>query len=796
MQNSDIKNNFEEEESDFNLKGFLFGYLRYWYIYALALIISFSCAYFYNWYSKPVYAISTKILIKDDKSTSVGTQELLKDLDVYNVSKNVDDEIAVLKSRKILKQTLLKLEVDVLYFLIGNVKKSQVYTNSPFKIECDSLNFYAYNNLFFIKIINENKFELMFNIEQTNESYKKEHSFGEKIHLTAGTFVLNKRAHFDELLFNDESYQKRNFRIKFNHINNNILFYKAKLNIVQPSSNSSVIALNVEDQVPQRGIDFLNTLVQVYLKNDILEKNKIASSTAVFIQNQLETISSELKSIENQRQDFKISKGITDVSSESEMVLNYVNIKDKELSNFNLKLSFINYLQEYVKENNSIADIAPSSLGVDDPLLISLISKITDLEIEKQQIELEKKGENPSLASVNQRIEYVRKKILQNIESIKDGLITSKEETKRALAVLEGELRSIPKTERQLVSIEREYRVKESLYLYLLQKEAETSLALAASVSDNRIIEEATSLPYPIRPIPNKSYSLAFLLSLLLPTGFLFIKEQLNDTVRDLKTIERTTKIPILGIVGLSKEKSTLVVSENPKSLIAESFRSIRTNLKYFSSDFEQKVILITSSVGSEGKTYTSINLSSIIAASGKKTVLLGLDLRKPKIVGDFNISNDKGISSFLIGTETIDQITQKSVVENLDIIPSGPIPPNPSELIMNKKMDELIELLKKQYDTIIIDSPPIGLVTDALLLNKYADSLIFVVRQNVTKKDHLSSVDKLYKEEKLINASVLFNAAKSGGIGYGYGYGYGYGHGYYDESEKKNLFNRIFKKS
>jgi tyrosine-protein kinase Etk/Wzc len=794
MQEDIAKTNIEEEEEDFNIKAFLFTYLRFWYVYLIALSIGFSCAYFYNWYAKPVYNVSTKILIKDDKSTSIGTQELLKDLDVYNVNKNIENEIEILKSRKILKKTLQQLEVDVLYYLVGNVKKSQIYKDSPFKINHDSLNFYAYNNWFYVTVIDENKYKLNFSIEQTGESYSNEHLFGEKIYLSAGIFTLSKRAHFDAKLFEDGAYEKRDFRLKFNNIRNNVEFYRAKLSIEQPGKNSSVIVLGIEEQIPQRGMDFLNTLVQVYLENDILEKNKIASSTANFIENQLVTISRELKQIEVERQDFKIEKGITDVSAESQMILENVKTKDRELSNFNLQLSFIDYLQEYVKENNSLADVAPSSLGVNDPLLIKLIGQITDLEIEKQQIGLEKKGENSALTSVNQRIEYTRKKLLQNIESIKNGLTASKQVSKKSLSVLEGELRSIPKTERELVSIEREYRVKESLYLYLLQKEAETSLALAASVSDNRIIEEARSTPYPIRPIPKKTYSLALLLSLLIPTGLIFLKEQLNDTVRDKKTIEKITKIPVLGVVGLSKETSALVVSEKPKSLIAESFRSIRTNLKYFAADEEHKVILITSSVGSEGKTYTAMNLSAIIAASGKKTVLLGLDLRKPKIVGDFGISNDKGVSSFLIGAEKLDTIVQKTGVEKLDIIPSGPIPPNPSELIMNPKMDELITLLKKKYDTIIIDSPPIGLVTDALLLNKHADTLIFVVRQNVTKKDHLAHIAQLYKEGKLKNASILFNAVKAGGSAYGYGYGYGYG--YYEEEKKKGFLNRIFKKS
>ena len=370
------QNNTTVEEGNFNLKRFLFTYLKFWYIYVLALMIGFSCAYFYNWYVKPVFNVSTKILIKDDKSTSIGTQELLKDLDVYNVSKNIENEIEIIKSRKILKKTLAKLEVDVLYYLVGNVKKSQKYTSSPFKINHDSLNFYAYNNLFFITVIDENQFELKYEILQTGENYVQKHQFGEKLNLTIGVLTVNKRTFFDDKLFNDNTYLKRNYQIKFNSIKTNVEFYRAKLSIKQPGKKSSVIVLGIEEQIPLRGIDFLNKLVEVYLENDILEKTKIASSTALFISTQLSTISLELKGIETKRQDFKINRGITDVSAKSQMVLDNVRTKDDERSNLKLQLSFIKYLQNYISEDKNIADIAPSSLGITDPLFNKLMEKI------------------------------------------------------------------------------------------------------------------------------------------------------------------------------------------------------------------------------------------------------------------------------------------------------------------------------------------------------------------------------------------------------------------------------------
>src|SRR5690606_2467454 len=329
----------------------------------------------------------------------------------------------------------------------------------------------------------------------------------------------------------------------------------------------------------------------------------------------------------------------------------------------------------------------------------------------------------------------LRSMIVENITNIERTLDLANYQLEQQLTDVRQRIEEIPTTERELIGIERQYRIQESLYLYLLEKQAEVSISLASSVSDNRIVDTARASAGPVKPVKSKAYSIALIIGLLVPVIFIYLREQFDDSVHDIQTISGLTGgIPVLGMVGLSKNNSNLVITEKPNSLIAEAYRSIRTNLKFFGIENEKKVLLITSSIGTEGKTFTAMNLSSVLALSGKRTVLLGLDLRKPKIIDDFQLTNDKGISTYLSNEHSLDEVLQPSkLIDGFDIIPSGPVPPNPSELIMSQRMDDLIRQLYERYDYIIIDSPSVGLVTDGFILMKHADLSIFVVRQGTT---------------------------------------------------------------
>jgi capsular exopolysaccharide synthesis family protein len=377
--------------------------------------------------------------------------------------------------------------------------------------------------------------------------------------------------------------------------------------------------------------------------------------------------------------------------------------------------------------------------------------------------------------------------------------VRKESELDKAITAYRNRIEAIPTTERELLEIERRFRIQESLYLFLLQKRAELSISLAATESDTRLIDSARLMPGPISPVPQRAYSIAIILALIIPTVFIFGIEKLNDKVSDTAVLRKLTQIPLLGVVRYSPLPSALVAINKPQSAIAEEYRTIRTNLDFFNAEKKVKVVMVTSSIGTEGKTFTAMNLASVLASSGLKTVLVGLDLRKPRIVQDFGIHNDVGCSNFLSGNASIDDVIQQSeIVSNLSIIPSGPIPPNPGELIMSRNMKTLVRELSSRFDRVVIDTPPIGLVSDGLILADLSDALIFVVRDGVTRKAHVRHAEELYAKGQLKHVGMVFNAARRRNKQYGYAGGYGttygsdYGH-YFEEEKEVGRWARIW---
>ncbi|TVR38619.1 MAG: polysaccharide biosynthesis tyrosine autokinase [Cryomorphaceae bacterium] len=791
------------EEKEFDLKLLLSKYLRYWYLFVVSMALSLGVAWFYNWYTAPVYRVACKVLIKDD--AAAGTRSLLKELDVSGANKNMENEMEILRSHRIVDGALDQLEFGTTYFLIGNIKTSEVYTDCPFKLTYDSVHHYAYFIPLYVNIINSDEFDFRYELEGA-APFSSRGYFGQPLDTPLGTFVIERRSHFNHALLNDPKYEIRNYKLQLHGRERLRNYYTQRLNISPISTQSTIVEVSMLDEVPQKGMDFLNALVQTYLQHDINEKNRNAASTAVFIEDQLDKISLDLEFIESSRESYMTDKGIVNLSTESQMILETARRIDQEIAGNRARKSMVGFLKEYVRSNNDLSELAPSSLNIYDPLLVSLIEKLINLETDRERVTVELKAGNPQLVPLDAEIRVTRALLLENIQNIEKSIEANNQELERDLANVKSRIAGIPKTERELIGIEREYRIQESLYLYLLEKKAEVSISLAASSSDNRIVDSARASLGPVRPVTSKTYSIAMILGLLLPIVLVYGIHQLDDKVRSLETIESLTTIPVIGAVGVNKSDSNLVLVSKPQSAISEAYRSIRTNLNFFGVSAEQKVILITSSVGTEGKTFSAMNLASALAIGGGRVVLLGLDLRKPRIIDDFKLNNDKGMSTCLSGQHKLDEIIQQSgVIETFDIIPSGPIPPNPSELIMGKAMSQMLDELKSRYDYIIIDSPPLGLVTDALILMKFANLSIFVVRFASTSKHHLRHLEQLYKQDRLGRIAILFNAVNFSGAkgGYGYGYGYGYGsgkgYGYYEDaashagvfSKLRRLFSR-----
>jgi len=784
--------------STFHFREYFFNYfIRYWYLYVITLSLALAGAYFYSWYATPLYSASCAVLIKESNNSGDASDFLMR-LDNYSTDRNIQNEIEILKSRSLISKTIQDLNLEVSYFLEGNVKTSELYKEDcPLKATVDSLRFMAYSEPVEIQVLNSSRYRLRFHSSREGKDFEKEYRFGEAVKTDLGVFTVDKSSRFSDQAFNNPGHEKRNFILRFNAFENLIVRYSSSLKVEPVSKQSSMLRMSLEDPVPQKAVDFLNQLIEVWLKSSIDEKNEIIRNSLDFIDEQLALISKDLTEIETSLEKFKTEKGITDLSAEAESYLGSVKDYDTRISEIELQISFLNYLEGYVKQNKDIKELSPSSIGIDDPILIKLMTQLSDLESKRSELLLGAKEDNPAVQAINAQSRNIRSNLLETIKSTREGLTASKSQAYTQLGRIESKIRVIPGSQRQLLNIQRQNQLKEGLYTYLMQKRAENAIVLASTTSDNRIVDEAHASFYPVKPVKGQIYAIAFFLGLLFPLAFAYARDLFNDRITDRMHLEQQTKIPLLGIIGHSHDANDLVVNRNPKSHIAEAFRSIRTNLQYYNTAGNPcNVVLITSSISAEGKSFCALNIASIIALSGKRTALVGFDLRKPKSPSQFDLKSDKGISTYLIGAATEKEIIQSSGIENLYFILSGPKPPNPSELIMNDRMDTLFQFLKKEFDYVILDSPPLGLITDAMLLSEYANAVIYVVRQNVTRKHQLDIINKLYEDGKIKNLSIILNAVRVGSMPYAgsYGYGYGHGYGYYEEGEGNRSWSGIFK--
>ncbi|MCH2213908.1 MAG: polysaccharide biosynthesis tyrosine autokinase [Flavobacteriales bacterium] len=776
----------ERAERDFDLKSLFFRYLKYWFWFPLSLVLALAVAKYYNWYKNPIYAVTAKLLVKDE---NVAKDQFLKQLDVESPSKNLENEIEILRSHSLLAKTLNELEFDVSYYLIGDLKVSEAYKDSPFIVDASSLNFAAYGHFFEVFIVDSSSFE--FSYSQGEEEVTKKQKFGEAFDFELGRIKVDKRENFSNQDLQNPNYDKRNYRILFNTISSNQNRYLSKLSVALARSQSTILQLYLEDEVPQKGLDFLNALIKVYLENDVDLKNKAASRTAEFLDDQLEGITDDLENIEVNREKYKASKGIIDLKSESQIVLESIKELDSKGAINTTKLGLIRQLRDYVTENVDMRDLAPAALDITDPLLVKLINKLSELQSQREYIINNATVNDPRLFSLNAEIELTRSSLLENIKNIEKGLVQQQSEIEESQNSFRNRIQRIPTTERELLEIERKFRIQESLYLFLLEKRAELAISLAATESDTRVVDAARVIPGPISPVPQRAYSIAVLLGIFVPLLIIFFIENLNDKVTDIATLKRLTNIPVVGMVRFNEYNSPLVVLEKPRSSISEEYRSIRTNLNFFDSDGSAEVVMVTSSIGTEGKTFTAMNLASIMAAAGSKVVLIGLDLRKPRIVEDFQIDNSTGCSNYLSGHAQLDDILIPSgYTDNLFIAPSGPPPPNPSELINSDRMPRLIKELSQRFDKIVIDTPPVGLVSDGLQITEYANTTIFVVREGVTRKAHLIQANEMFEKERLMHPAIVFNAVQRKNKSYAYGGAYGYGYGYGYQTDYGNYFD------
>jgi tyrosine-protein kinase Etk/Wzc len=787
------------QEDTIDFKGILLKFFSRWYLFLIALILSYFYAKVYIKYQEPIYRVSATLLVKDESNSlrSVGG------LDMFNENKNLHNEMGLIRSLDMVLQTIDSLHFDVSYFWIGKVRRTEFYKDSPFRVVLDTSSFQLTNVPFYITILPDKKFRLQAEINgapvydtKTNTVVSQSGKISINETMVSGQTYKNENISFTIYLDNPYFLQE-DTKLYFEINDKNVLThsYKNRLAVYPPNKESSILELVISGPLLKKDIDFINKLSSVYISSGLEEKNKITNNTINFIDGQLELISTYLRDIETELESFKTKNKIKGFENKEEM--EYTKLgeleKEKEMIVFNLK--YYNYILDYIKSNRDINDIvAPSAIGILDPVLNPLISQLIQLRSEYTVASRNSTDKNPYSKNLQEKIKNTTEVLIENLNNIIVGSNLTLKNYNDRINRLEKDLNILPKKERMLLNLQRKFNLNDHLYNFLLERRAEAGITKASNKADNRILDKASLLnSVQVEPKTDLIFTSLFMLGLIIPFLSIIIYDFLNDKIQTREELEKFTNIPILGTIGHSNKDHNIAVSNNAKSHLSEMFRSIRINLQYLAINKTKKVIGVTSSVSGEGKTFCSINLAVIIALSGKKTLLLGTDLRKPKIFDDFDISNEIGLSSYLSNQNTLAEVIHKTEIPNLDIIPGGPIPPNPSELLSDIKTGILFDKLKETYDFVIVDSAPMGLVSDYLILQEYIDVHIYVVRHNYTKKKQLSKIKDLYNSGNISNVNILINDIKGLVGGYYYGYNDGDSSGYYG-NEKRSIWQSVKK--
>jgi len=775
------------DDENLDIKRYLSLFISNWYWFATALFITLGIAYAINRYSEEIYTVSSTLLIKDEQFGG-GTSDLANifpGTSAFKSEQNLKNEIGILRSFSLNYRVMQELpDFHVVYVGVGKrgIAETRQYRNSPFIVVYDSLQKQRTKLPIEIKILSPDSYKLEIN---GNIDFSKTLSFGKRFNEMGFDFTIFPNSGY----FSFDPGASNRYYFYFLSPASLANQYRGKLSISPIEEEATLVTLSVSGSVPQQETDYLNKLMEVYLQQGLEVKNTTAEKTIEFITGQIGSISDSLSKVENTLENFRLSNRLVDVSREGNFIQNRLESYGNERSALILQKQYYVYLQEYVGSRNETGDIvSPGAMGVTNGSLERLVAELATLQQQKSMMKVNISEDLPAVTVIDKSIKDVKALIAENINSSMNSLDNAIKDSDHRISLVEAELNKLPGTERRLINIQRNFDLNNTVYNYLLEKKAEAGIAKASTVSDNRIIDHAESFnSAQISPKSRQNYIMALVLGLLIPAILILLIDYLNNKIIDKKDVEKGTSAPLIGFISHNNLKTEIPVAEKSGSTLAESFRSVRTSLKYFLKDTQSPVISISSTITAEGKTFISANLAAIIASLGKKVLLVGLDLRKPRTHKIFGVDNNTGISNFLIGEEKYENIIIKTGVENLWYAPSGPVPPNPAELIESPAMKEFIDLAKKEFDYILIDTPPVAIVTDALLVSPLTDFYIFVVRQRYSSKDTLGMIDELHRNENIKALGILINDVSLTGYygyglryGYSMGYGYSYGYNYY----------------
>ena len=755
-----------EVETQPNLRALFMRYVRNWPWFVLALVLALAAAYVYLLYQAPVYNVQASVLVKDERK-GISEQSAMKEIDIFTQSKLVENEIEILKSYTLMDRVVTNLGLDVHYYRPTRTLKKQIFAESPIRLLIEKPTPQLYMEELQFSFVDAKTVKLNGQVYPINQSI--ETPFGQLRVFARKPLSGNLDPVFALVSAHADAVEG----------------YLGILKIEPAAKLSTVLVMSLQESVPDRGEAILNQLISEYNKEAIVDKNKEASKTLNFIEDRLGLISGELSIVEKEVEVYKSTHGITDLSVQAQTFLTAVKENDTQLNEASMRLGALVDIERYVQNHSGEKGVAPATLGFSDPVLTGLLSKVAELELKREDISRTMSPNNPLLQSLDSQLKAIKASINENIQTIRQQLVSNRNQLVANNGRMESIIRTIPGKERALLNITRQQAIKNGLYTYLLQKREETALSAASRVSDSRTVDVAHTSNKPVKPVKMVIFALFAVVGLLIPIGLITAKGVLNNNVLRRADVVETTQIPILGEVveGRQKGMDNFVFKPRMQSVMGEQIRALRTNLQFLRSDPQtSQVLLFTSSISGEGKSFISLNLGASLALIDRKTVILEMDMRKPKLHKSLHIENRVGLSNYLIGEATIDELLHPITgYENYYIITAGPLPSNPSELLSSPRLADLFRGLKERFDYVLVDSPPVGLVTDSQLIAPFADATMFLVRHDHTPKNYIKMVDTLYKEHRFPQLSIILN-----GVGEGESLNYSYNYGDYQELIRK----------
>jgi tyrosine-protein kinase Etk/Wzc len=771
----------DKEGVKISLRDFLFRYIKYLPLFIISVTIALLVAYVYLRYTVPLYSARGTLMIK--MGAPSGRDQELNNMFFSDTRNNVSTEIEVLRSLSLAKRAAASLGLQKRNYVKGNVKTTLSYPESPYMLDIVKHNDSTQPISFNIYVHDRDTYSF-------DNSENPKYRFGQNIENGLGTFRILR---VDSVATNEEY---REHTLSWEPLHSAAFFVLSGLQISPLPDVNNILVLSYVSPQPLLGKDIINQLIVEYQKLNIEEKKQTTSSTINFINERLNLITRELGDVEKDLQNYKKKNRITDLGSQSQMIVGNLSDVQKQITQQEVRREIISYLQDYLGKEGNQFSVVPTSLGITEPTILQQISEYNGLQVRRETLLKTTTANNLVVKDIETQAAKVRSDIDETLRNLKLTAEIEIRSLRNQSREYNADISSVPIREKELLEITRQQGIKQSLYLFLLQKREESAISIAATASNSQVVDEALAGTSPIKPQPLNVKIIAVFLGLVFPVGVIYLREVLNDKINTRGDVTKVTDAPIFGEIGHADTKQTLLVKKNKRDVLSEQFRMIRTNMKYLVNNITRPVILVTSTFSGEGKSFISINCGAVMALADRKTVILEFDIRKPKIMAGLGLPKSNGITNFLVSNIDLESLpVPVPGIDNLFVIPCGPIPPNPAEILLNPKLDELFRFVKERFEVVIVDTPPVGLVSDAFSLSPYVDASLYIVRMGYTLKKQVHFIEELYGKGKLPNMGLLINDIKASSHyysygnygGYGYGYSHGQGEGYFEDGNKKN---------